>query len=104
MPIDLSYKDGRKDSYIKEFSDAIPGRIPTGVREVTGENGTEYDEISSRDLINVLNNLTRELQRADQEIKSLSGQLEYIYKNGVDGYTTKIQTIRARHPKPTGGS
>ena len=99
--MDLEYKDLRKSDYINEFSDVVPSRVPSGVVEVTSSSGDIYDELSTRDLITVLELTAKRLQSAEKEIASLRGQLEYIYKNGVDGYSTKIRTIRDRHPKPT---
>ena len=98
---DLSYKDRREDDFRKEFSDM---RIRQGTVEITEEhvtaNGRPVRQIDTDSLIRRIERQDRDIRELKQDILALRGQLEYLYKNGVDGYTTKIRTIRDRHPKP----
>lgn len=97
--MDLEYRDRRKDQFIREFSDVAPSKVPDGIRKVTNAAGMEVDELDTKALMTTLKLVTKRLQAAEQEIASLRGQLEYIYKNGLDGYADKIQTIRDENPK-----
>ena len=98
---DLSYKDRREDDFRNEFSEL---RIPQGTREITEEsvtaNGRPIRKIETETLIRRIEKQDREIRELRQDILALRGQLEHIYKNGLDDYKSKVRTIRERHPKP----
>ena len=104
MARDLSYKDNRSSAYLSEFSDAKYNREPVKITEtemVTRTDGDyTFERLDIKQLIRLLEQHDRDIRELKQTVKSLEGQLEYVYKNGVDGYTTKIQEIRVANPKP----
>ena len=100
MPRDLSYKDARKSQYISEFADEVPSTIPNGSRPATTASGVEVDQLEVKQLLNTLRMLGERLQSAEHKISSLTGQLEYIHKNGIDSYDNKIRGIRDNNPMP----
>ena len=98
---DLSYKDRREEDYHNTFSER---RIKQGTVHITKEhttaNGRPVRQVSTEDLIRNVERQDKMIRELRQDVLTLRGQLEYIYKNGLDGYTDKVQTIRDRNPKP----
>ena len=103
--MDLSYKDRRRSEYNLEFADEQRNTEPrklTSTRNFTRSDGSyEWEQLEITQLIRILEQHDRDIRELKQDNAALRGQLEYLYKNGVDGYTTKIRTIRDRHPKST---
>ena len=102
--MDLSYRDRRRSEYNTEFADEqrnVGPRKVTQTKSFTRSDGEyTWEQLEIAQLIQVLEQYDRDIRQLKQDNAALRGQLEYLYKNGVDGYTTKIRTIRDRNPKP----
>ena len=102
--MDLSYRDRRRSDYNTEFADEQRNTEPSKVTQTKSFTRSDgeytWEQLDIAQLIRLLEQYDRDIRELKQDNASLRGQLEYLYKNGVDGYTTKIRTIRDRNPKP----
>ena len=101
----LEYKDNRQSLFWSEFSDVALNTEPmelTTSRTITRADGDyTYNQMEVRTLLTLIHQFERTHRQLKQRVSSVEGQLEYITKNGVDAYITKILDIKALHPKPT---
>ena len=105
MARDLSYKDDRLAAYLTEFSDVKYNTEPVSITttDIVVRDDGEYtlERLDIKQLISLLQQHDRDIRQLKQENASLRGQLESIYKDGIDGYDGKIQAIRDDYPKPS---
>ena len=102
--MDLEYKDLRRSDYNKEFADEQrnvgPRKLSTTQTLARPDGNYTWEQLEIPQLLRLLEQFDRDIRELKQDNAALRGQLEYLYKNGLDGYSTKIRTIRDRHPKP----
>ena len=100
----LEYKDRRRGDYNKEFADeqrnTEPRKLSTTHTFTRPDGEHTWEQLEIPRLLRLLEQSDRDIRVLKQDNAALRGQLEYLYKNGVDGYTTKVRTIRDRNPKP----
>lgn len=95
------YRDAREDAYRRDFADL---QYPKGRRRITEEsqtaNGRDIRKIEIDALLRHIERQEEIVRLLQQDVQSLRGQLEYIFKQGLDAYDQKIQSIRDEYPKP----
>ena len=105
MARDLEYKDLRRADYNTEFADeqhnVKHNKLSTTQVFTRSDGNYSWEQLEISQLLLYLEQHDRDIRELKQDNAALRGQLEYLYKNGIDGYSTKIRTIRDRHPKPT---
>ena len=103
--MDLEYRDRRRNDYNVEFADeqrnTEPRKLTQTASFARSDGNYTWEQLDTSQLIRLLEQFDRDIRELKQDNAALRGQLEYLYKNGINGYTTKIRTIRDRHPKPT---